>query len=110
MTRYRYRGDREHIYLGPPVRVMSPGDIVDLTTTPDPSMFEPVPDPGPADHRPSDPDPLDPGSDDLGSSDDDGPAAAGGEVAEATAHDDESSGPAGVPDGDAAPGSGGEPG
>ena len=108
MTRFRYLGDREHIYLGPPVRVMSPGDVVDLTHTPDPAMFEPVPDAGPSDHGPSDPDPRDPGSGDLGSSDDGGPVAAGAGVVEPIGREDESSGPAGAPDGDEA-GTGGEP-
>jgi hypothetical protein len=107
MTRFRYLGDREHIYLGPPLRVMSPRAIVDLTTTHDPGMFELVAEPGPSDHGPSDPDPIDLGSGDLGSSG--GPAAAGGEVAEPSGGADESSGPAGPPDGDAAAGTGGEP-
>ncbi len=93
MTRFRYLGDREHIYLGPPVRVMSPGDVVDLTHPPDPAMFEPVPDDGPSDHGPSD---------------DGGPVAAGAGVVEPIGREDESSGPAGAPDGDEA-GTGGEP-
>ena len=40
MARFHYLGDREHIFLGPPVRVMSPGKVVDGASNPDPARFE----------------------------------------------------------------------
>jgi hypothetical protein len=40
MSRFRYLGNREHILLGPPIRVMSPGEVIDAATNPDPTMFQ----------------------------------------------------------------------
>ena len=43
MPRFRYVGDHERIHPGPPVWVLSPGDVVDAAVNPDPALFEPLP-------------------------------------------------------------------
>ena len=45
MARFRYRGALEHVYLGPPVRILSPGEILEAPTNPDPSIFDPIEEP-----------------------------------------------------------------
>jgi hypothetical protein len=55
MARFRYVGDQERVLLGPPVRVVSPGDIVEASVNPDPLLFVVV-------ERLGDSPALDPGS------------------------------------------------
>jgi hypothetical protein len=42
MARFRYVGEVERIHLGPPVRVLSPGDVVEVAVNPDPALFSAV--------------------------------------------------------------------
>lgn len=39
MARFLYVGEVERILLGPPVRVLSPGEVVDAAVNPDPALF-----------------------------------------------------------------------
>jgi hypothetical protein len=56
MARFRYVGDRERLLLGPPVRVVSPGDILEAPVNPDPLLFSAVVE-RPAESPPSTPAP-----------------------------------------------------
>lgn len=44
VTAYRYIGAQELLFLGPPVRVLSTGDVVHTRVNPDPALFTAVTD------------------------------------------------------------------
>ncbi|MBK5305396.1 MAG: hypothetical protein JJD92_01770 [Frankiaceae bacterium] len=43
-TAYRYIGEQEFLFLGPPIRVLSTGDVVHARVNPDPALFTAVTD------------------------------------------------------------------